>query len=132
MIWQLGYPNTNRRLTVATFSTNFDMAGSTSYFELDSTKIMGRLIYGNSSHYVTTLKFSAARSLDITCNIEMLSYRYSKGKPSVGKQSSSKIPITETVRVDVILLLKCVFFQRKADTNLIRPPMYNFNVAHGF
>ena len=84
MIWQLGYPNTNQRLTVATFSTNVNSVGTSQYFEVGSTQVTGRLIYGNSSHYVTTLKFSAAISFDITCNFEMLSYRYSsKGKLSV-------------------------------------------------
>ena len=89
MIWQLGYPNTNHRFTVATFSTNFDLAGTSIYSDVGSTEVTGRLIYGNSSHYVTTLKFSAARSFDITCNFEMFSYSYSIGKLSV---NSPKIP----------------------------------------
>ena len=77
------------QLIVAIFNTNFDMAGTSRYSEVGSTEVTGRLIYGNSCHYVTTLKFSAARSFDITCNFEMLSYRYSKGKLSV---NSPKIP----------------------------------------
>ena len=89
MIWQLASPNTNQRLTVATFNTMVASAGASRYFEVDSTEITGRLIYGNSSHFATTLKFSAARSFDITCNYEMLSYRYSsKGKQSISKEVS--------------------------------------------
>ena len=84
MIWWLGYPNTNDISSVASFNTMVDSAGTSKYLEVGSTEVTGRLIYGNSSHYVTTLKFSAARSFDITCNYEMLSYRCSsKGKLSV-------------------------------------------------
>ena len=113
VIWLLASPNTNQRLIVAEFNTNVDLAGTSKYFEVDYIEVTGRLIYGNSSHYVTTLKFSAARSFDITCNFEMLPYRYSKGKQSVGRQQSLEIATqyiyvsTYIIIASIIMMMPC-------------------------
>ena len=87
VIYVVTSPSINITLTVVSFNTNFESAGVSGNLEVDTTTVMGRLIYENSSHYVSTLKFSSARNFDLTFNLEMLSYRYSNSKQIEGKRS---------------------------------------------